>query len=208
MNIKSLRDAGYQQAKINSNLEDVARYAMASISTLGNPDLSRGDQFTKEQRDQLSEGYVLHYGEAIKPERLFAIVDGNYVEKSAKEIEKLNVEKFALNVNVAFAVTQQMLNEMKTSDKVRYQLIQGLKTDTNAYVSNRLGDLISKAKKIWKERAGIKAERVQALAFAEFEKKAMDTMLERVRNADARGNDPSANVELTKRRIAAYWSVK
>ncbi len=181
---------------------------MASIPTLGNPDLSRGDQFTKEQRDQLSEGYVLHYGEAIKPERLFAIVDGNYVEKSAKEIEKLNVEKFALNVNVAFAVTQQMLNEMKTSDKVRYQLIQGLKTDTNAYVSNRLGDLISKAKKIWKERAGIKAERVQALAFAEFEKKAMDTMLERVRNADARGNDPSANVELTKRRIAAYWSIK
>jgi hypothetical protein len=208
MNIKSLRDAGYQQAKINSTLEDVARYAMAAIPTLGNPDLSRADQFTKEQRDQLSEGYVLHYGEAIKPERLFAIVDGNYVEKSAKEIEKLNVEKFALNVNVAFAVSQQMLNEMKTSDKVRYQLIQGLKTDTNAYVSNRLGDLISKAKKIWKERAGIKAERVQALAFAEFEKKAMDTMLERVRNADARGNDPSANVELTKRRIAAYWAAK
>jgi hypothetical protein len=208
MNIKSLRDAGYQQAKINSNLEDVARYAMDLIPTLGNPDLSRGDQLTKEQRDKLSEGYVLHYGEAIKPERLFAIVDGNYVEKSAKEIEKLNVEKFALNVNVAFAVTQQMLNEMKTSDKIRYQLIQGLKTDTNAYVSNRLGDLISKAKKIWKERAGIKAERVQALAFAEFEKKAMETMLERVRNADARGNDPSANVELTKRRIAAYWSVK
>ena len=208
LSLQSLADAGYQQARNNSALEDIARFAMSRISTLGNPDVPRKDQINKEQREELGGGYMTHYGEAIKPERLFAVVDGHYVEKTSAELEKLSCEKFKLSVPVAFAISQQMLNDMKTNDNVRYQLIQGLKTDCNAYISNRLGDLIAKATKIYKAQNGIKTERVQALAFGEYEKKIMDEILTRVRNADSRGNDPTANVELTKRRIAAYWSIK
>ena len=86
--------------------------------------------------------------------------------------------------------------------------MQSLRTDFNTYASNRIGDIIKKATKIRSDLLGLKRERVQAFEFAVFEKKILAELEKRVRNADNRGNDPSADVALVKRRIAAYWSAK
>jgi hypothetical protein len=79
-----------------------------------------------------------------------------------------------------------------------------MRTDFNAYASNRIGDLIRKAKEIRRAQLGVKKERVQAKVFGVWLEETLDDILTRVRNADARGNDSTADVELIKRKIAAF----
>ena len=50
----------------------------------------------------------------------------------------------------------------------------------------------------------MKKESVQAKVFGVWLEETLDDILTRVRNADARGNDSTADVELIKRKIAAF----
>ena len=204
LKLQSLRDVGYQQGKTESRIRDIAQFAMARIPTLGDLDASREDQMNKEQREELRSGYMVYFGESVKPTRYFKVADGNLVEVFEGEFDEHEGEKRKLDVHIAFAITQAAMNDIKTNDKTWYQLVQQMRTDFNAYASNRIGDLIRKAKEIRRAQLGVKKERVQAKVFGVWLEETLDDILTRVRNADARGNDSTADVELIKRKIAAF----
>jgi hypothetical protein len=203
--LQSLKDVGYQQGKTESNILTIARFAMSRIPTLGDLDASREDQMNKEQREELRSGYMVYFNESVKFPRYFKVADGNLVEsQDDDDYSNFKGEKRKLDVHGVFAITQAAMNDLKSNDKVWYQLVQELRTDFNAYASNRIGDLIRKAKEIRRAQLGVKKERVQAKVFGVWLDETLDDILTRVRNADARGNDSTADVELIKRKIAAF----
>jgi hypothetical protein len=205
LKLQSLSDVGYQQGKTESNILSIARFAMSRIPTLGDLNTSREDQMNKEQREELRSGYMVYFNESVKPPRYFKIADGNLVEaQDDSDYQSFKGEKRKLDVHGAFGITQAAMNDIKSNDKAWYQLVQELRTDFNAYASNRIGDLIKKAKEIRRAQLGIKKERVQAKVFGVWLDEILDDILTRVRNADARGNDSTADVELIKRKIAAF----
>jgi hypothetical protein len=161
---------------------------------------------SKDDRDKLKVGYLNYYSERVSPARYFVVADGQYVEKSEADWLAYQGEKRRLDVHVAFGIDQAGLNYLKENEKVWHGLVQGLKTDFNAYASNKIGELISKAKKIWAKRAGIKRDRSSTLIFADREKKMLADLLQFCINTDARGIDSTADIERTKRRIAAYFA--
>lgn len=206
LKLQSLADVGYQQGKTESRIVDIAKFAMSRIPTLGDLNAPRDEQMNKEQRDELKQGYMTYFNEAIKFPRYFRVTDDKVLVEmvDGKAFEECTGEKRKLDVHIAFAITQQAMNDLKSNDSVWYQMVQELKTDFNSYVSNRIGDLIKKAKEIKRLQLGVKRERIQALAFEKYIEKTLDDMLTRARNAESRGNDPTVDVERLKRQIAAF----
>ena len=206
VSIASLEDAGFQQCSVDTQFVNVVDFAMSQIPTLGDPTLNRSEQMTKSDRDSLKVGYINYYNEKVKPARYFVVADNNFVEKTEAEWNAFQGEKRRLDVHVAFGIDQAGLTYLRENEKVWYGLIQDLKTDFNAYASNKIGELISKAKKIWAKRAGIKRERSLTKVFEVREKEVMEDLLDTCISADGRGNDATADVARTKRRIAAYFA--
>lgn len=206
VSIASLEDAGFQQCSVDTQFVNVVDFAMSQIPTLGDPTLNRSEQMTKSDRDSLKVGYINYYNEKVKPARYFVVADNNFVEKTEAEWNAFQGEKRRLDVHVAFGIDQAGLTYLRENEKVWYGLIQDLKTDFNAYASNKIGELISKAKKIWAKRAGIKRERSLTKVFEVREKEVMEDLLDKCITADGRGNDATADVARTKRRIAAYFA--
>lgn len=206
VSIASLEDAGFQQCSVDTQFVNVVDFAMSQIPTLGDPTLNRSEQMTKSDRDSLKVGYINYYNEKVKPARYFVVADNNYVEKTEAEWNAFQGEKRRLDVHVAFGIDQAGLTYLRENEKVWYGLIQDLKTDFNAYASNKIGELITKAKKIWAKRAGIKRERSLTKVFEVREKEVMEDLLDKCISADGRGNDATADVARTKRRIAAYFA--
>lgn len=206
LKLQSLADVGYQQGKTESRIIDIAKFAMSRIPTLGDLEASRDEQMNKEQRDELKQGYMTYFNEAIKFPRYFRVTDDKVLVEMVdnKAFEECTGEKRKLDVHIAFAITQQAMNDLKSNDVVWYQMVQEMRTDFNAYVSNRIGDLIRKAKELKRLQLGVKRERIQALAFEKYIEKTLDDMLTRARNAESRGNDPTVDVERLKRQIAAF----
>ena len=206
LKLHSLADVGYQQGKTESKLVDITKFAMSQIPTLGDLNASRNEQMTQEQRDQIKQGYMTYYNEVVEVPRYFRVTDDKVLVEmvDGKAFEECTGEKRKLDVHIAFAITQQAMNDLKSNDSVWYQLVQDVKTKFNAYASNRIGELINKAKQIRRAQLGIKRERIQALAFEKYIEKTLDDMLTRARNAESRGNDPTVDVERLKRQIAAF----
>ena len=210
LKLQSLANVGYQQGKAESRIVEITKFAMSKIATLGDLDSPRDEQMTKEQRDELKQGHMTYFNESIRPPRYFRVTEDKVLVEmqDGKEFDAYTGEKRKLDVHIAFAVTQQALNDLKSNDVAWYQLLQELKTDFNAYASNRIGDLIRKAKEIRRAQLGVKRERIQALAFEKYIEKTLDDMLTRARNAESRGNDPSVDVQRLKRQIAAFKAVQ
>lgn len=206
VSIASLEDAGFQQCSVDTQFVNVVDFAMSQIPTLGDPTLNRSEQMTKSDRDRLKVGYLNYYNEKVKSARYFVVADNNYVEKTEAEWNAFQGEKRRLDVHVAFGIDLAGLTYLRENEKVWYGLIQDLKTDFNAYASNKIGELISKAKKIWAKRAGIKRDRASTKVFEVREKEVMEDLLDKCISADGRGNDATADVARTKRRIAAYFA--
>ena len=206
VSIASLEDAGFQQCSVDTQFVNVVDFAMSQIPTLGDPTLNRSEQMTKSDRDSLKVGYINYYNEKVKPARYFVVADNNFVEKTEADWNAFQGEKRRLDVHVAFGIDQAGLTYLRENEKVWYGLIQDLKTDFNAYSSNKIGELITKAKKIWAKRAGIKRERSLTKVFEVREKEVMEDLLDKCISADGRGNDATADVARTKRRIAAYFA--
>ena len=71
LKLQSLADVGYQQGKTESRIVEIAKFAMTRIATLGDLDSSRDEQMNKEQRDELKQGYMTYFNEAIRAPRYF-----------------------------------------------------------------------------------------------------------------------------------------
>jgi hypothetical protein len=183
-------------------------WAMDLCPSLGNPDVDRKNQIPKDTLDEIKQGLAIHYAESVKPQRTFAVVDGNIVLLDAKQLAKHEGEKRLLDVHIAYGIDQSTFNYLRENDKTWYDMLMEERRGFSSYTSNLIGDVIKKARKIWDARKGIVRTRVSALALDVAEQKMLDEILTRHRNSTAKGNDPYANVELTKRRIDAWFATK
>jgi len=202
---QSLEDAGFQWGRTGVQQGSIAKYIMDQVPGLGDPDVE--EQLPKEQKDRLKVGLMNHYGENIKSCRYYVIADNNAIEKSETEWNEYQGEKRRLDVHVAFGMDLSTLTYLRENEKDWYKLVQELKTDFNKYFSNSCREIVAKAKRIFAEKHNLKRERASTLTFSIREKKVLDDLLQKCITADRVGNDSSANVALTKKRIAAYFAV-
>jgi len=204
---QSIEDAGFQWGFNSSKQSSIASYLMGLIPGLGNPDVAQSDQLPKEQKDRLKVGLMNHYAQSVKPCVYYVIADGNPVEKTEAEFNAFNGEKRRLDIHIASAVDQSTLTYLRENEKAWYGLVQDLKTDFSQYFSNACREIISRSKSIYAKKHGLKRERSLTLVFEMREKKMLADLLQYCITADSRGNDPTADVALTKKRIAAYFAV-
>ena len=183
-------------------------WAMERCPSLGDPDVDRKNQIPKDTLDEIKQGLAIHYADNVVPQRTYAVVDGNIVLLDAKQLAKHEGEKRLLDVHIAYGIDQSTFNYLRDNDKAWYDMLMAERAAFSKYASNLIGETIKKARKIWDARKGIVRTRVSALALDVAEKNLLDEILTRHRNSTAKGNDPYANVELTKRRIQAWFATK
>ena len=183
-------------------------WAMDLCPTLGDPSVDRKGQIPKDLQDEIKQGLAIHYAESVKPQRTFAVVDGNIVLLDAKQLAKHEGEKRLLDIHIAQGIDQSTFNYLRENDKAWYDMLMAERKGFSVYASNLIGDVIKKAKKIWNAKHGIERTRDSAKPLDVAEKGLLDEILTRHRNSTAKGNDPYANVELTKRRIEAWFTTK
>ena len=83
LNVTSLKDGAYQQAKANDTIRVVARYAINNI--VGFP-----EDIPKESLEQLNEGYLLRWNEN-NPPVTYAVINDHFItydEAIHKDCEK------------------------------------------------------------------------------------------------------------------------
>lgn len=202
--ITGIRDGAYQQAKARGVTRSIVESLMAYIPNLGDPAVA--DPFSDEVRDELREGYMQRWAET-NPSRLFVAVDGNWVEKSEKEAEKLKAEKFELSVYSAFSYTQQAFGALKNEQPKKHELIGEIRTKFNKYVHNCLADLKREATRIYKEKHGIVATRASVAYFDWLltgDKSVMATIRQRAINAKSKKEISDTDFENIDKAIAAF----
>ena len=202
--ITGIRDGAYQQAKVRGVTRSIVESLMAYIPSLGDPAVA--DPFSDEVREELRAGYMQRWAE-INPSKLFVAVDGNWVEKSEKEAEKLKAEKFTLDVYSAFSYTQQAFGALKNEQPGKHQLIGEQRTKFNKYVHNCLADLKREATRIYKEKNGIVATRASISYFDWLltgDKSVMATIRQRAINAKSKKEISDTDFENIDKAIAAF----
>lgn len=202
---QSLEDAGFQWGRNSAQQGSITQFIMDQVPGLGDPSVE--EQLPKDQKEKLRIGLRNHYAENLRPCRYYVVADGNLVEKPESEWTEFNGEKRRLDIHIASAMDQSALTYIRENEKAWYGLVQELKTDFNQYFSNACREIVSKAKKIYAKKHGIKRERSLTKVFSIREKEVMEDLLQKCITANSRGNDESADVALTKKRIAAYFAV-
>lgn len=103
----------------------------------------------------------------------------------------------AFTVESAVSMTAYDFGQLKGKDKAKYDIIAAIRTATNKYRSNALGDLLRAIDRL---KTGKGRTREANLTFAELLSKTADMLLTRAKNAKKNG-DPTATVnkvELSK----------
>jgi hypothetical protein len=213
--IVSLKDAGQKQARSHSLLEKITRHVMGLAPTLGDNSIDNkvNNQIPdKAMQTELKDGYMIHYGEFLKPARYFVVTanDKQYVEQPsfAVMMEHEKLEKRQLTVAGVMGLTQAELNRIKDEEPAWCSLVQELKTDFNQYASNRFGDLIKKAKEIRKPK-NKESSRAPNKIFSVWEKEHLDAITTKIIAVRSKPVvDDTLDFDLVQRRIKAYWEAQ
>ena len=194
---KSISDFGYNVAKRADAVRGDGAWALDNLK--GFP-----EDILSEDRAELNEGFRKRASELPKYEAVeYGVVDGNYlpVLQLTGELPK---ERYIVSVASAFSYTQQQFGAMKSENPQLYLIIQDVRTRVNKYCSNCLSDLKAAARKVLKERNPETSTRAATKSFAEFVESTLDTMKQRCKTAEARGNDPTANMKALDAAIIAF----
>lgn len=194
---KSISDFGYNVAKRADAVRGDGAWALDNLK--GFP-----EDILSEDRAELNEGFRKRASELPKYEAVeYGVVDGNYlpVLQLTGELPK---ERYIVSVASAFSYTQQQFGAMKSENPQLYLIIQDVRTRVNKYCSNCLSDLKAAARKVLKERNPETSTRAATKSFAEFVESTLDTMKQRCKTAEARGNDPTANMKALDQAIIAF----
>ena len=200
----SITDGAYQQAKLHGTTRSLVKSLMAMIPGLG----FNADAISDDIRAELRKGYALRWHEE-NPTRYYVAADGNWVQCKSEEemLSHKKADKFTLDVHTAFAYTQQAFGALKSEEPLKHSLIKEKRDKFNKYVSNRIGDLMRDARKIYNEENGIARERSATPLFIDWltapEKGALSVMRQRCINAKAKG-DETADVSKLDKAIAAF----
>ena len=194
---KSISDFGYNVAKRADAVRGDGAWALDHLK--GFP-----DEILSEDRAELNEGFRKRASELPKYEAVeYGVVDGNYIPVSQLSGD-LPMERYIVSVASAFSYTQQQFGAMKSENPQLYLIVQDVRNRVNKYCSNCLSDLKAAARKVLKERNPETSTRAATLSFAEYLDKALDGMKQRCKTAEARGNDPTANMKALDQAIIAF----
>ena len=192
--IAVLSSKAYDQAKSDDTLEDIAQHCINTIS--GFP-----ENIPSESKDALVAGYRKRYSEK-HPAKQYAIVNGQYLLiDDTNKLATSKGEKVNIGVDYAFSYTQQVFGKLKGDNPALHAIVKGIRDDTGAYASNRLGDLKRKASAILNK--GKPRDRSATKDFAHYLASVLDDMTTRCLNAKNRG-DTSADLERLKLAKAAF----
>lgn len=197
LSFKSISDFGYNVAKRADAVRGDGAWALDHLK--GFP-----DELLSEDRAELNEGFRKRASELPKYEAVeYGVVDGNYIPVSQLSGD-LPMERYIVSVASAFSYTQQQFGAMKSENPQLYLIVQDVRNRVNKYCSNCLADLKAAARKVLKERNPETSTRAATKSFAEFVESTLDTMKQRCKTAEARGNDPTANLKALDAAIIAF----
>ena len=185
LEVKSLKDAGYQSAVSSERMSVIARFILDQYEDFA-------ETQAPEAIDGLKEGWMLRWQE-INPAQGYSI-------------EWIPVEKDPSNVVTlayCFAFSQQEFGRLKKDHPVQHGIIKQVRDKFNAYASNRKADLVRAVKQL--VNADKPRERVQAKDFAEYLDDVMDTLKARRKTAEARGDTTVYSAEVLAVAISRFY---
>ncbi len=197
----NLIELGFAQAGTGDALTSHAISAMSLI--VGFP-----ETITEEARASLYAGYRKRW-DANHPAKVYAVIDGNYVEATADMVKNKKVEKVEIGMHHIFSYTQQEFGKLKLTQPAMYALMVPIRASINDYCQGALSDLKGKARKILKKESS--TPRAPNLDFSDWlmdkEKGVIPAMKEKCKNSKRRGDATADEVRLNEAIIAflAKW---
>jgi hypothetical protein len=199
--MENLVQLGFAQAGTGDALTSHAQTAIAMI--VGFP-----ENVPDDARADLFAGYRQRW-DATHPAKLFAVIDGNYVEATPDMVKNKKVEKVEIGMHHIFAYSQQEFGKLKVSQPAMYSLMKPIRESINDYCSGALGDLKSKARKILRKESS--TTRAPNLDFADWltdkEKGVIPAMIVKCKTSKKRGDATADEARLNEAIIAfmAKW---
>ena len=199
--MNDLIELGFAQAGTGDALTSHAQKAISLI--VGFP-----ETVTDEARADLYVGYRKRW-DSNHPAKLYAVIDGNYVEATADMVKNKKVEKVEIGMHHIFSYTQQEFGKLKLIQPALYSVMQPIRGEINDYCSGALGDLKKKARDIIKKKNP--TPRAPNLDFSDWlmdkEKGVIPAMREKCKNSKRRGDATADEARLNEAIIAflAKW---
>ena len=197
----NLIELGFAQAGTGDALTSHAQTAMSLI--VGFP-----ENITDEARASLYAGYRKRW-DANHPAKVYAVIDGNYVDATADMVKNKKVEKVEIGMHHIFSYTQQEFGKLKLTQPAMYALMVPIRASINDYCQGALSDLKGKARKILKKESS--TPRAPNLDFSDWlmdkEKGVIPAMKEKCKNSKRRGAATADEARLYEAIIAfiAKW---
>jgi len=198
--LKSLADAGYAQARSADVTRELTLFVMSRVPSFP-------DELPDEAKLELVKGYQLRFAEN-NPDVEYALVDSNYFSVTDLANGAELKGKIKVGIAVAMSYTQQAYGALGNDKSDNYnpalKTVIGVWRDKfSKYVSNRISDLKTLAKKIRNEDKP--RERAATKDFDVVIKDTFDYLQTRCKVANARG-DEMANERLFSEAKVAFMA--
>jgi hypothetical protein len=199
--MENLIELGFAQAGTGDALTSHAQTAINLI--VGFP-----ETVSDEARADLYAGYRKRW-DANHPAKLYAVIDGNYVEATTDMVKNKKVEKIEIGMHHIFSYTQQEFGKLKVTQPALHAVMAPVRGQINDYCQGALGDLKAKARKILKKENP--TSRAPNLDFADWlmdkEKGVISAMKDRCKTAKRRGDATADEARLNEAIVAflAKW---
>lgn len=194
----SFSDCGYQAARNSSMLEQNAAYMIDNCQNFPT-------EIQDSERVEFYNGVRLFYSES-HPAVEYAVIDNNYVPVDQLPKDAKILERKKIGVEFAFSFTQHEAGQLAKTDKALHAIVSDIRKKTSKYCSDRINDVISKAKKIIAEREGKTKTRDQATEYAKWLDTIMLSIKARAKTATSRGDPTVPDSKKLDAAIAAFKS--
>jgi len=204
VSVKNLQDLAMQHANALGKVKALAIWGLGNIK--GFP-----ENISADDTEQLQLGYRGKYS-LDHPAVEYAVVEGNYLKVSDCQIQGIEIpskaERVHFGVDYAYSFNQNEAGRLKdTHSEFVYNIVKGIRTACNKYVSNTLNNLISEGVKQKKLSEGILPERKANLDLFDWiytEKGPIESMKLRAKNALAKKTVTQDEVKKLNNAIIAF----
>ena len=192
---KNLRDAAYQAAHAGQSLRQCALYVRDV-----QPDvLEKG--LTDANKSELYSGWQAKYKEDHADQR-FVIRENKLIPLSDDVPNQEGMVVF--NVDVAMLFTQQAFGKLKSEDPERHAVVGKIRTQFQAYCSNRWNDMLRIIKEA--DADGKPKASRRTLDFSQKLVKVFDDLKTERKNKAAKGDTTVPSAEAFQSAIDAFYA--
>jgi hypothetical protein len=203
--INSMRDIGYQQAKLGDTLRLIAIEAIEREAGLP-------DTMSDDGKVEYYAGVDQRHND-INPIKTYFVLDGKYVEADVFDANADVSKLESVQVGTAFvmSMTGQAFGSLNNSKSKEYnpelyKVVKVWRDKVKKYRKNKYDDLITKVKQVIKERSGTEQTRAARDEFTEWLKGWFSTGIKRCKVSVSQYQDTTADIERFKRSEAAFYA--